>query len=96
MPNLDNATLAITSAGQITISDSRGSVLIVATLQPRPGGLGDPCHGLFTFRIMTSGFQQDVFVTFMDCAILLSSFRATSPWGSGNPHDYLYGVGLKS
>src|SRR5690242_17328940 len=33
-PSLGNATLAITSAEQITISDSQGSVLIVATLQP--------------------------------------------------------------
>jgi len=60
-----------------------------------PGELGDPCNGLFTFRLITSGFQQDVFVTFMDRAILFSSFRATLPWGSGNTYDYLCGVGLK-
>jgi hypothetical protein len=45
--------------------------------------------------LVTSGFQQDVFVTFMDRAILFSSFRATLPWGSRNTYDYLYGVGLK-
>jgi len=101
--SLGNAMLAITSSGQITISDSQGSVLVVATLQPvadtsylyGAGELGDPCNGLFTFRLVTFGFQQDVFVTFMDRAILFSSFRATLPWGSGNTYDYLYGVGLK-
>ena len=101
--SLGNATLAITSGRQITISDSQGSILVVATLQPvadtsylyGQGELGDPCNGLFTFRLIASGFQQDVFVTFMDRAILFSSFRATLPWGSGNTYDYLYGVGLK-
>src|SRR5438874_8629624 len=69
--SLGNATLAITSGRQITISDSQGSILVVATLQPvadtsylyGQGELGDPCNGLFTFRLITSGFQQDVFVT---------------------------------
>jgi hypothetical protein len=101
-PSLGNASLAITSVGQVTISDSQGTVLVVATLQPvadtsylyGPGELSDPCNGLFTFRLITSGFQQDVFVTFMDRAILFSSLRATLPWGSGNTYDYLYGVGL--
>src|SRR5205807_7075582 len=76
--SLGNATLAITSGRQITISDSQGTILVVATLQPvadtsylyGQGELGDPCNGLFTFRLITSGFQQDVFVTFMDRAIL--------------------------
>jgi len=101
--SLGNATLAVTSGHQNTISDSQGSILVVATLQPvadpsylyGQGELGDPCNGLFTFRLITSGFQQDVFVTFMDRAILFSSFRATLPWGSGNTYDYLCGVGLK-
>src|SRR5205814_10244612 len=79
--SLGNATLAIASGRQITISDSQGSILVVATLQPvadtsylyGQGELGDPCNGLFTFRLIASGFQQDVFVTFMDRAILFSS-----------------------
>jgi len=58
-----------------------------------PGELGDPCNRLFTF--ITSGFQQDVFVTFMERALLFSSFRATLPFGSGNTYDYLDAVGLK-
>jgi len=34
-------------------------------------------------------------MTFMDRAVLFSSFTATLPWGGGNTYDYLYGVGLK-
>jgi len=102
-PSLGNATLLITSSGQVTIEDEQGNILIVATLHPvadtsylvGSGELQDPCNGLFTFRVATSNFQQDVFVTFMDRAMLFSSFKATLPWGSGNTYDYLYGVGLK-
>jgi len=36
-----------------------------------------------------------VFVSFMDRAILFSSFKVNLPWVAGNTHDYLYGVGLK-
>src|SRR2546427_7544480 len=50
--SLGNATLAITSGRQITISDSQGTILVVATLQPvadtsylyGQGELGDPCN----------------------------------------------------
>ena len=102
-PSLGNATLLISSSGQVTMEDDQGNILIVATLQPvadtsylvGSGELQDPCNGLFTFRVATSNFQQDVFVTFMDRAVLFSSFKATLPWGSGNTYDYLYGVGLK-
>jgi len=59
------------------------------------GELEDPCNGLFTFRVSTANSQQDVFVTFMDRAVLFSSFTARLPWGGGNTYDYLYGVGLK-
>lgn len=34
-------------------------------------------------------------MTFMDRAVLFSSFRADLPWGAGNTYDYMYGVGLK-
>jgi hypothetical protein len=102
-PSLGNATLLISPSGQVTIEDDRGSILVVATLQPvsdtsylfGSGELQDPCNGLFTFRVATSNFQQDVFVTFMGRAVLFSSFKANLPWGSGNTYDYLYGVGLK-
>jgi len=60
-----------------------------------PEELQDPCDGLFTFRLTTATSQRDVFVTFMDRAILFSSFKGTLPWSYTNTYDYLYGVGLK-
>lgn len=102
-PSLGNATLTISGAGDVIVADDQGAVLIQATLTPvadasylvGAGELQDPCNGLFTFRLTTANSQQDVFVTFMDRALLFSSFTAHLPWGSGNTYDYLYGVGLK-
>ena len=102
-PQLGNATLLISSSGQATVQDANGSVVVTATLQPvadvpylyGPDELQDPCYGVFTFRISTPNAQQDVFVIFMDRAVLFSSFTATVPWGTGNTYSYFYGVGLK-
>jgi hypothetical protein len=43
----------------------------------------------------TGNSQQDVFVTFVDRAVLFSSFKTALPLSASNPYDYLYGVGLK-
>ena len=103
-PSLGKATLVISSGGQVTVQDAQSNTLVQATLTPIAdtaylyGGaqqLQDPCYGLFTFRVTTANSQQDVFVTFMDRAVLFSSFTAQLPWGGGNTYDYLYGVGLK-
>ncbi len=103
-PSLGKATLVIGSTGQVTVQDAQSNTLVQATLTPvadtaylygSAQQLQDPCYGLFTFRITTANSQQDVFVTFMDRAVLFSSFTATLPWGGGNTYDYLYGVGLK-
>jgi hypothetical protein len=103
-PSLGKATLVISSTGHVTVQDAQSNTLVQAVLTPvadtsylygTPQQLQDPCFGLFTFRVTTSNSQQDVFVTFMNRAVLFSSFKATLPWGSGNTYDYLYGVGLK-
>ena len=103
-PSLGTATLVITALGQVTVHDAQGNIMLQATLTPVAdaqylywGGaeLQDPCYGLFTFRVATPDSQQDVFLAFMDRAVLFSSFRANLPWGGGNSYDYLYGVGLK-
>ena len=103
-PSLGAATLAVNGAGQVTVSDDQGNTMIQATLTPvadasylygSAGELQDPCYGVFTFRVTTASSQQDVFVSFMDRALLLASFRANLPWSSGGTYDYLYGVGLK-
>jgi len=100
--SLGKATLVINAAGAVTVQDAQGAQILTATLTPvadaaylydgTANKLHDPCWGLFTFRIINGGQQQDVFVTFVDRAILFSSFTSNGP---GNPYDYLYGTGLK-
>ncbi len=103
-PSLANATLVVTSGGQVTVSDAQGNTIVQATLTPvadatylygSAGELQDPCFGVFTFRVTTGGSQQDVFVSFMDKAMLFASFSANLPWVPGGTYNYLYGVGLK-
>lgn len=103
-PSLGSATLVLTSSGQVTVKDAQGTTIVQATLTPvadtaylygSAGELQNPCYGLFTFRLTTAGSQQDVFVTFMDRALLFSSFRANLPASPGGSYDYLYGVALK-
>jgi hypothetical protein len=102
--SLGNATLVVTAEGQVTVSDGQGNTMVQATLTPvadvsylygTAGQLQDPCYGVFTFRVTTASSQQDVFVTFMDKAMLFSSFSANLPWSSGGTYNYFYGVGLK-
>lgn len=102
-PALGNATMVISANAQITVTDTKGTTLVQATLTPVADAsylygtneLQDPCFGVFTFRVATATSQRDVFVTFMDRAILFSSFKGTLPWSYNNTYDYLYGVGLK-
>jgi hypothetical protein len=103
-PSLGNATVLVSAAGQLTVTDSNGKQLANSTLTPvadvsylygRSGELSDPCYGLFTFRVQTASARQDVFVTFMGQALLFSSFTANLPWNSGGTYNYFYGVGLK-
>jgi hypothetical protein len=100
-----NATITVTSAGQLTVTDASGNTIATGTLTPvssvstlygSAGELDDPCNGLFTFQFINSnGLQQEVFVAFMGQAMLFSSFSAKPPWGSGGNYNYFYGVGLK-
>lgn len=102
--SLGTATLVVTSGGQATISDDQGNPLAQGALTAvadtpylyQSGGNGelqDPCYGVFTFRVSGQSTQQDVFVTFMDRAMLFASF--TGHLNSGGTYDYLYGVALK-
>lgn len=105
-PSLTQATITITASGDITITDSAGNTVSQGTLTPlaearylyngTASELQDPCNGLFTFRITTSSSQQDVFVTFVNGAVVFSAFSAQLPWTAGNdPYNYMYGIGLK-
>ncbi len=104
-PSQGNATITVTSGGQVTVSGANGNAMALGTLTPVSavptlyvsGGseLQDPCNGLFTFQASSNGVQQQVFVAFMGQAMLFSSFSANTPWGSGGNYNYFYGVGLK-
>jgi hypothetical protein len=101
---LGNATLSVSSGGIITINDAQGTQIAQGTLSAvadtsylyqsgSSSELQDPCYGVFTFRLSDASTQQDVFVTFMDRAMLFSSF--TGHLNAGGTYDYLYGVALK-
>jgi hypothetical protein len=100
--SLGNATITISAAGGVTVQNTQGLTILQATLTPvadtaylydgTANKLQDPCWGLFTFRVVNGASTQDVFVTFVNGAILFSSFTSN---GLGNPYDYLYGTGLK-
>jgi hypothetical protein len=103
-PSLGNATIVVGSNGQITVQDSQGNTIVQTALTAvadapylygSGGELSDPCFGLFTFRVTTLNSQQDVFVTFVDHAVLFSSFTGAIPAAQGNTYNYMYGVGLK-
>jgi hypothetical protein len=103
-PSLGNATIVVTANAQITVTDSTGTVIMQATLAPvadtaylygTAGELNDPCFGLFTFQLTTGSSQQDVFVAFINQALLFSSFTAALPVGQSSTYNYLYGVGLQ-
>src|ERR1700730_107280 len=102
--SLGNATLVVTGLGNVTVSDPQGNTIVQAVLTPvadtsylygSAGELQDPCYGVFTFRVTTASSQHDVVVTFMDRAMLFSSFKANLPWSSGGTYDYLYGVAVR-
>jgi len=102
-PSLGTATIAITSSGEITVQDAQGNNVIQTALTPvadtaylqGAGKLTNPCNGLFTFRVTTSSKQQDVFVAFQNNSLLFASFSTALPLQTGNPYDYLYGVGIR-
>jgi hypothetical protein len=101
---LAHATLVISSLGNVIVSDPQGNTILQAALTPvadtsylygSAGQLNDPCYGIFTFRVDTPSSQQDVFVTFMDKAMLFSAFTTPLPYSPGGTYNYLYGVALK-
>jgi hypothetical protein len=100
--SLGNATITISAAAGVTVQNSQGATILQATLTPvadtaylydgTVNKLQDPCWGLFTFRVVNGSSTQDVFVTFVNGAILFSAFTSNGP---NQPYDYLYGTGLK-
>ena len=98
------ATIVVTAAANITVTDSSGNTIINATLTPvanssflygSAGQLTDPCNGLFAFRAVTGTYEHDVFVTFVGNSVVFSKFSANLPWTGSSGYSYWYGVGLK-
>jgi len=104
-PSVGQATIVVSDEGAVKITNGKGVVVVQAQLIPvadanylygSAGELADPCDGLFTFRVITATSQEDVFVTFIENAMLFSSFSANLPWNSQTgTYNYRYGVGLK-
>ncbi len=101
-PSMGHATVTVDSSGNLTLTDTQSNVLLSGRLTPvadasylygSAGELADPCYGMFTYRVNPGDQPQDVFATFLNGAVLFSSFMPQSPVGSG--YAYLYGVGLK-
>jgi len=98
------ATIVVTAAGNITVTDASGNTIINATLTPvanssflygSAGQLMDPCNGLFAFRAVTGTYEHDVFVTFVGNSVVFAKFSANLPWTGSSGYSYWYGVGLK-
>jgi hypothetical protein len=106
-PSTGQATIVITAAGNITVTDSNSNTIINATLTPvasssylygtgSDGKLTDPCYGLFTFRAVTDTYEHDVFVTFVGNSVVFSKYSVNLPWvEETGTYTYWYGVGLK-
>lgn len=105
-PSVGMASLVIDAAGDVTITNSAtGSIMAQGTLAAVAdtpylyaaggGELANPCFGLFTFRVTTPTTQQDVFVTFLNNAVLFSSYKSLPSVSGQNYYNYFYGVALK-
>ena len=99
------ASISVSAAGAVTITDSQGNVMASGTLVPvadtsyiydgTANTLPDPCYGMFTFRTTTATLHQDVFATFQGNAVIFSSFQTALPLVNNGTYAYFYGVGLK-
>jgi hypothetical protein len=103
-PVFGNATVKITAEGVMTMTDPTGATISTGTLTPvadakylygKEGELADPCWGMFTYRVTKPTTQSDMFVTFVNGAVVFSWFKAPLPWnGNFSSYNYMYGVGL--
>ncbi len=99
------ATITVSSAGLVTVTDAQNNVMATGTLVPvadvsylydgTANTLPDPCYGMFTFRTVTSNLHQEVFVSFQGNAVLFTSFQTALPVVNNATYMYFYGVGLK-
>lgn len=99
------AAISVSSSGLVTITDSQNNVMASGTLvaledasyiyDGTSNKMPDPCHGIFTFRTVTSSLHQETFVTFQSNAIIFSTYQTALPLTNNGTYTYFYGVGLK-
>lgn len=97
-------SIDISAGGVVTVRDQLGAELVNTALVPvaddttlvGPGKLQNDCPGLFAFSIDRAGSRQNVYVAFLNNALLLSSFAYDpNTITSGGSYSYFYGVGLR-
>jgi hypothetical protein len=103
-PNMGFATLTIDAVGNVTLQDTQNNIKLAAgTLVAvadtpylyGPNELLNPCYGLFTFRVTTPTTQQDFYMTFLNQAVLFSSYKSLPQVSGSSMYNYFYGVALK-
>jgi len=104
-PGEGKASITVTSAGAVTITDSQSNVMATGTLvaiaddinlyDGTANKLSSPCYGLFTFETITSSLHQETFLTFQSNAVIFSSFQTALPLVNNGTYTYFYGVGSK-
>jgi hypothetical protein len=97
VPTIAKHSLSVGADGTISLADSTGSVVVSGNLAPAadlligPDMLTGPCNGLFGTSALENGQTREVFVAFVDRAVLVSSFRPNDDGSYG----YFYGAGLR-
>ncbi len=99
------AVVTVGSNGSVSIVDEQGNSIASGTLNAiadtpyifdgTANTLPDPLYGMFTFRTVSNASQQDVFVSFVENAVVFSSFETNLPLQPNGAYNYFYGVGLK-
>ena len=100
-----NYTVNLSASGLLTVSNADGGTVSSQTIQPLASvanlmatGTGQlpPCPGLFTYEVITGTVKQDVYLEFIDQAMLFCSFSYDTAQVADNPsYSYFYGVALK-
>jgi hypothetical protein len=97
VPSIDKHSVTVGGDGSFVLADSAGAVTVSGSLAPAaeiligPNMLTGPCNGLFGFSALETGQAREVFVAFIDRAMLIASFRPNDDGSYG----YFYGAGLR-
>ncbi len=102
-PSMGIGSLVVDALGNVTLLNAQGGVMAQGALAAvadtpylfGPNELANPCFGLFTFRVTTPTTQQDVFMTFLNQAVLFSSYKSVPSVNNNTMYNYFYGVALK-